>query len=84
MSAKPLLIFALPGTSILPRLKLLREKKRINQVAQNEDRHDQPDNVFQSHNHLLKTIAAADAQPRDYEKKHRGHDKYNVSHPSYS
>src|SRR5262245_55615215 len=61
-------------------LEFFWPEQRVDQIAHNNKRHDQANQIFQSHNHLLQTITAANIEPRDYKKNYCHDDKYNISH----
>src|SRR5262249_41187775 len=68
------------GVRVAGILEFFRPEQRVDQIAHNNKRHDQANQIFQSHSHLLQTITAADIEPRDYKKDYCHDDKYNVSH----
>jgi hypothetical protein len=61
-------------------LKSLRPEQRVDQVPHDETRHDESDDIFQSHIDLLQTIAAADVEPRDDKKHGRNDDESEINH----
>jgi len=65
---------------VIEMLEFFRPEQRVDQIAHYDKRHDQANQIFQSHNHLLQTVARDDVQPGNYENQHCNDDKYSVSH----
>jgi hypothetical protein len=61
-------------------LKLLRPEKRVEQIDQDNNRHDKSEQIFHFHSDSLQTIAAAHVEPRDKEEENSDNDKDNVGH----
>lgn len=62
------------------KLEFLRPEQRVNQIAHDDKRHDQSDQIFKSHINPLQMVATPHIQPRDHEEKNRNDDEYKVSH----
>ena len=61
-------------------LELFRPQQRVEQIDQHDQRHYESDDIFDFHDYLLQTIAAADIRACNYKKHHGDEDKYNVKH----